>query len=83
MAQMKEVNTWQGVDDIDKSDIACRYRDVGTSSDVYESSSKPLTAHHVEGNEWVTGVVAPQDMHTPISLRWTWPTRAMPIRFGR
>lgn len=67
---MKEVNTWEGVSDIDKSDIACRY-------------GEDNAAHHVEGDEWVTGAVAPQDMHSPISMRWTWPTRAIPIRFGR
>ena len=70
LPDMKEVNTWEGVADIDKSDIACRY-------------GEDNAAHHVEGDEWVTGAVAPQDMHSPISMRWTWPTKAIPIRFGR
>jgi len=83
LPKMKEVDPWKGVEDMEKSTIACRYGDVGTSYDDYESSSKPLVAHHVEGNEWETGVVSPKDINLPESMGWSWPTRAIPIRFGR
>ena len=36
LPKMKEVDTWKNVPDIDKSDIAFRSGDIGTSSDVYE-----------------------------------------------
>ena len=83
LPKMKEVDTWKNVPDIDKSDIAFRSGDIGTSSDVYEYDPKPLPAYHVEGNEWETGVVAPRDMHLPEYMEWSWPTNPYPMRFGR
>ena len=80
---MKEVDTWKNVPDMEKSTIACRYGNVGTSYDDYESSSKPMAAHHVEGDEWETGAVGRKDIHLHEGLGWTWPTRAVPIRFGK
>jgi len=56
---------------------------MGTSYDVYESSSKPLVAHHVEGDEWETGVIDPSDIHLPEYMKWSWPINPYPIRFGR
>mgnify|MGYP000108115521 FL=1 len=83
LPKMKEVDPWKGVEDMDNSTVVCRSRDMGTSYDDYESSSKPLAARRVEGDEWETGVVAPQDINLPESMGWSWPTRAIPIRFGR
>jgi hypothetical protein len=83
LPKMKEVDTWKGVEDIDKSTVAFRGRDMGTSYDVYESSSKPLVAHHVEGDEWETGVIDPSDIHLPEYMKWSWPINPYPIRFGR
>ena len=83
LPKMKEVDSWKGVADMDKSTVVCRGKDMGTSYDDYESSSKPLAARHVEDDEWETGVVAPRDINLPESVSWSWPTRAIPIRFGR
>ena len=83
LPKFKEVDSWKGVADMEKSTIACRHGNVGTSYDDYETSSKPMEAYHVQGDEWETGAVYPQDMHIDSHSRWTWPTRAVPIRFGR
>lgn len=76
---MKEVDTWKNVPDMEKSTIACRHGDVGTSYDAYESSSKPMDAYHVQGEEWETGVVYPKDIHLSDRMGWTWPTTVMKV----
>jgi hypothetical protein len=35
---------------------------------------QPKEAHHVEGEEWESGVVYPQPMNGSVYMAWTWPT---------
>ena len=81
LPKFKEVKSWKKVPDIDKSTIACRHGAGGSDYDNYESEGKPMQAHHVSGEEWETGVVYPQDIHSD-RLGMTWPTRVRPVRFG-
>ena len=70
MPKFKEVDTWKGVADMDKSDIACRH-------------GEDKEAYRVQGDEWESGVVYPQPMNESSYMSCTWPTRAVPNRFGR
>lgn len=81
LPKLKKKVSWKTVADIDKSTVAFRDGDGGSDFDEYQSVSRPMKAHHVSGEEWETGVVGAQDIHSD-RLGMTWPTRVRPIRFG-
>jgi|GEM_PF-6584347 hypothetical protein len=71
---LDKINWFKMEANMKDSSISCRYGDMGTGYDDYESESTPKKAHHVEGDEWKTGVVSPTPMHSSVRMSWTWPT---------